>query len=781
MEEGVAIVGGQLRRGAGRWRCAWIVILLALVACSRSPSRPVPDPAATTTRAAELAQLTQVAATLSALRPTPATPQVQTSVTSGVPNPPPRSSTRPATAIPTAPQAANTPAVSMIPLVANDLIYDQRSKRLFATTPGRAEAQGNSLVAIDPSTGTVGTPVPLGSEPNQLALSDDGRYLYAVLSGASAIRRVDVAQGQADLEIALTGGPDSGPCSASDVEVVPGLTEIIAVAQSCQIPGRSGTGITAYNGTTRLAGEAKTDWASGDITFCGDDRTLYGFSGSTSLHVDSTGVTAAGKQLFAFTSNAYVHQLLCAGDRLYSSGGEVVDVRTGAQAGKYAGLDAPALVCPDATVGRVFFFDFDYAPAPRLYIYDQARFTLLAKIDFPDIPKPADSPYKIPGHLVRWGDDGLAFLNGEQLILMRSPLISGQATLPPPTRTGPAPTATLAPRSSVPPVQPTPGPGTRTTNGGVTSNKVALVTNDIVYDPGTKKIYASVPGISGPIGNSVMPIDPTTGMLGTPIPVGSEPAALALSDNGKYLYVTLIGASAIRRINLAEQKAELQFSVGSDPGGGPLTPGDLAVMPGHPDTVAVTLRSRYGNTPGVALFVNGAKLPNVPANPASNSIGAIEFCDSPSELYGFNTGDTGADFYWLAADASGLSFVSSQREVFTAFGDIVCEGGRIYASSGQVLDPVAHRQVGRCPAAGLVRPDSTLGRIFYLTNGPSNTSRVIVCDQQRFTQLGSFEVPAVPPGNGQHGFIRWGQDGLAYRGGPGELFLVQSPLVRGQP
>ena len=766
-------VARERRWSTARRRCSWLLVLLVLAACSRSAGPPSADPAATATRAAELAQLTQVAGTIAALS-TPATPHLQPTAPTGVPASPTRVAARTATTVQSAtstPTGSGAPAVSMIPLAANDLVYDPHRQRLYASVPGRAGPQGNSLVAIDPLTGTLGTPVALGSEPNRLALSDDGRYLYAGLDGASAIRRYDVTRGQADLTIALDGGPNAGPCSAANLAVVPDLAEIVAVAQVCTTPGR-GAGVAAYHGTTKLPSAAVPAAVSGDIAFCGGEHRLYSDTDPTILHVDDAGITVAGTQPITFTLFGAGHQMRCDGARLYASSGEVIDVRTGARAGKYPGLNFDTLVCPDATVGRVFFLDLTTGPTPRLFIYDQTRFTLLAELALPSVPKPNPGPI-VRRQLVRWGADGLAFLTADQLVLVRSPLISGRTATPAAVATAPAPTAARTP---------TPARAvTGTPTGAVSSKKVALVTNDLVYDPGTKKIYASVPGSAGPNGNSIVPIDPTTGVLGTPIFVGSEPTTLALSDDGQYLYVALSGVGAIRRVNLATQQAELQFDVGGDPREGPYTPGDIAVMPGHPDTVAVVLLGRYNYTQGVALFVNGVKRPNEPAYPASRLIGAIEFCDAATALYGYDTGDTGAGFYWLAVDADGITAVSSQQAMFGAFGDMVCDGGRIYATSGQVLDPVAQRLVGTCAINGLVRPDSTLGRIFYLTGGPGDNQRVVICDQHTFTQVASFSVPAFPFANRQHGFIRWGPDGLAYRGGPGELVLVQSPLVAGQP
>src|SRR5688572_30652369 len=79
---------------------------------------------------------------------------------------------------------------------------------------------------------------------------------------------------------------------------------------------------------------------------------------------------------------------------------------------------------------------------------------------------------------------------------------------------------------------------------------LSLPTNDLVYDPHSGRLYASIPGSAGADGNSVVPIDPATGAVGTPIPVGSEPGKLALSDDGRYLYVGLNGENAVRRVML---------------------------------------------------------------------------------------------------------------------------------------------------------------------------------------------------------------------------------------
>lgn len=123
-----------------------------------------------------------------------------------------------------------------------------------------------------------------------------------------------------------------------------------------------------------------------------------------------------------------------------------------------------------------------------------------------------------------------------------------------------------------------------------TIRTVNLVTNSIIYDPVSQKIYASVPSSVGSNGNSITSVDPVTGTIGPFVFIGSEPNRLAISDNGQYLYVALDGAAALRRFNIPAMTAELQFNLGADSFFGPYYPEDIEVRPGCPQTVAISLQ-----------------------------------------------------------------------------------------------------------------------------------------------------------------------------------------------
>jgi hypothetical protein len=107
----------------------------------------------------------------------------------------------------------------------------------------------------------------------------------------------------------------------------------------------------------------------------------------------------------------------------------------------------------------------------------------------------------------------------------------------------------------------TPGPGGGTSTPQYLTAYVPMVNNSMACNPANGLFYLSVPSWAGaPYGNSVVSVDPLTGALGTPIPVGAEPDQLAITTDGRYLWVALDGASAVRKVDLQTGVPGLQFT-----------------------------------------------------------------------------------------------------------------------------------------------------------------------------------------------------------------------------
>src|ERR1044072_2220059 len=107
-----------------------------------------------------------------------------------------------AAAPPNAPDGP-TDFIRRINLTTNDLVYSASAGRIYAGVPSSAGGSGNSLKAIDPTTGLVTSTTFVGSEPNMLTISYDGQRLYVPLDASFAFRRFDTSTNTPGLQFAV--------------------------------------------------------------------------------------------------------------------------------------------------------------------------------------------------------------------------------------------------------------------------------------------------------------------------------------------------------------------------------------------------------------------------------------------------------------------------------------------------------------------------------------------------------------------------------------------------
>ena len=306
---------------------------------------------------------------------------------------------------------------------------------------------------------------------------------------------------------------------------------------------------------------------------------------------------------------------------------------------------------------------------------------------------------------------------------------------------------------------------------------VNLPANDLAYDPVSGHVLASVPSRQGSRGNTITGVDPLDGSLVYSTFVGSEPNRIALSDNGEDLYVGLDGAAAARRFHIPTRSAGLQFSLGSDGFTGPFYAEDIAVLPGDPDSIAVSRRNE-GFSPrheGVAIYENGVALPNTTPDHTGSNV--IEFSAIADRLYGYNNETTEFGFRRMNVSSSGVSVLDVTANLISGFGvDIEFADGVVYATSGVAIDPEARIRVGTYGASGPIEPDPANRRVFFLT-GSSSSTTLRAFDMDTFVPIGEMAIPNVSgsPAN----LIRWGSDGLAFRTSGDQIVLVRSDLVGG--
>jgi hypothetical protein len=199
----------------------------------------------------------------------------------------------------------------------------------------------------------------------------------------------------------------------------------------------------------------------------------------------------------------------------------------------------------------------------------------------------------------------------------------------------------------------------------------------------------------------------------------------------------------------------------------------MEVMPGNPHALAVATRIPSISSPGgVAIFDDGVKRPKEVAD-----VNVIEF-GSSSILYGCYLGISSSPFSTMAVDASGLSVVNTTSGFCGS--DFKLDGGLAYTLNGTVFQPQTRQPVtsyvidfGKSGSPVAFKPDSLLGRTFFLTSGSAGYKELLIFDQNAFGLVGSVQLTNAFSGVGT--VIRWGDDGLAYRTGLYEIDLLHIP------
>jgi uncharacterized repeat protein (TIGR01451 family) len=306
--------------------------------------------------------------------------------------------------------------------------------------------------------------------------------------------------------------------------------------------------------------------------------------------------------------------------------------------------------------------------------------------------------------------------------------------------------------------------------------ELSLPTNDLVYDPASGLILASVPGRAGPGGNSITRIDPVTGEIVGSVFVGSEPGPLALTDDGQYLYVGLNGAASVRRYTVASQTPGLQFPVLG-------TVTRLAAIAGEPSSVAV-ISGNYSDT-YLSVFSNGVARNSRFTYPDGRYSDVVTSL-SPARLYSGRYDELTR----IAVTADRFDSVDAQGTRLQGFAESGnrFQAGLLFSGSGAVLDPEARQLLGTLDRIGTVNspaaicPDLPGGRIFALVP-VSSGFELRAYDARTYTLLGSMAVPYPLPqpnwGNWPGNLIRCGTDGLAYRVND-RVYVLHTSLVAPQ-
>lgn len=353
-------------------------------------------------------------------------------------------------------------------------------------------------------------------------------------------------------------------------------------------------------------------------------------------------------------------------------------------------------------------------------------------------------------------------------------------------------------------VNPTPGGGASSAATLTPYQTLLIDPAAVVSVPATGKLYAAIPSSATTNPNTVIPIDPTTGTMGTPISVGNNPGLLAASSDGSYLYVANQGDYTVQRINLGTNTVERTF---------PYTPNiycatctnltatDLATVPGSPQEILLSQGSwlTLYNDAGLVNYVSSGSCCY-----ADPDFGSIALAGNPLTVYGLPFSFGGSYFQMASLTSSGLQYTlphgSTSGPNNSTGAQLISDGTLLYTSAGQVWNPATQTEIGTFPVTSInitsypnmraLTLDTSLGEIYwigyqdYVSPNSSLAAVISAYGMKSYALTGILAFPQIDYPF-LDGLVRWGSDGLAFLGaGAGqtdqELYLLRSSVVSPQ-
>jgi hypothetical protein len=324
-------------------------------------------------------------------------------------------------------------------------------------------------------------------------------------------------------------------------------------------------------------------------------------------------------------------------------------------------------------------------------------------------------------------------------------------------------------------VNPAPGGGSSAPYPLIAYLSIPLSASSMVIDPVGGLLYVASPASATQNPSTIIPINPATGAMMTPIAVSSDPQVLAVSDDGSELYVAT-SAGVLQRINLKTLAVERTSSLPVDAEWGQTYAPEMHVVPGSPKSIVVELFDHVDPEEEGAALYNDTGLVNwIPGVNNKNPLMLDSFTfTSPTSIYGLPEGNT--FFAELQVSSAGLSVISPAGFSCcneTTGSTLVSDGTLLYANSGEVWNPTTQTLLGtyleptgsQLFYAGRPVLDTVNGHTYFFDDNlyaGMESLDIDVFDQPNYGLVGTipfFRTNFL----GVSDLVRWGRNGLAFR------------------
>jgi hypothetical protein len=335
---------------------------------------------------------------------------------------------------------------------ASDIAWDSVRGRLHLAIPSDAKFNPNTIASLDPASGQFTGSTNAGSDPNVLGISQDQSYLYVGIAGAASVQRLRMADRTFDSEFYLGRDPLFGAYTPKEIAVAPGLPRTVAVVRARpNDPSPEQDGVAIFddavqrpevggNLTSVIVPGGNVGFLNGpltdSITWGADASVLYGTNNESSLGDFSIYAADAAGLHYERNANfvALGEHLHFANGRIYSDEGPILDIASETDVGNidlgFRDHTQSALVAVDSSLRKLFYLQITYPYGSQIVAYKISTFDLdtfdpIDSITY--IDQTIEKPRLKVMRFVRWGTDGLAFINrlGE-LYLLSGAFVDGR-------------------------------------------------------------------------------------------------------------------------------------------------------------------------------------------------------------------------------------------------------------------------------------------------------------------------------------------------------------------
>ena len=335
---------------------------------------------------------------------------------------------------------------ALVNVTTNGILFDPYSQQIYATVPSTSTTvTGNSIVTINPNTGAVGTPIAIGSEPNVMAETTDGNYLWVGLSGSNKLAQFNLLTQSltATFPLSYTQGTITSGVAATWLAAMPGSDTSLAIEISNDWDNFGIFDVSGNTGAFRQNFSNVSD--SGNPVFA-NATEIYEYDGQgTEAEFFRYSVDANGLSMIDGTTLHDLGGFMLANGIAYGGAGGIVDPSTTPpsqiaslplvefQSGlSFLGIGGGAVADPSTQKEFLMIVNLGENTTNCLERYDLNRYVPEAGLIMTASAPSVDLKWT----MLRWGQDGLALLTlptipvsdnaVSQIFLLRGPFVTPQ-------------------------------------------------------------------------------------------------------------------------------------------------------------------------------------------------------------------------------------------------------------------------------------------------------------------------------------------------------------------